>query len=310
MEKIYDLVIVGGGPAGLTAALYASRSKLKVLVIEKEGIGSLLMAHKVDNYPGYPDGLTGKELYEQMKKGALRFGTEFVTDTFLELNIYENPRVIKGINDSYKAKAVILAAGWPKNNAPKLKGEEEFVGKGVSYCATCDGFFTKDRVVALFGNGKEVAEESLFLTKYAKEVLVYTEEDSLNCDEELKEALLSKENVKLITNSKLLEIKGNDFVEKVSVDIGGEEVEVDTEYAFLYLGTKSNKELYTSFAKLDKDGYIITGEDMKCEVEGVYAAGDIRAKEVRQVTTATADGTIAGIEVIKYIMKKRKEENN
>ncbi len=166
----------------------------------------------------------------------------------------------------------------------------------------------KGRVVALFGNGKEVAEEALFLTKYAKEVLVYTEDDQLKCDEELKEALLSKENVKLTTDSKLLEVKGNDFVEKVKVLIGEKEVEVETEYAFLYLGTKTNQELYTSFAKLDKDGYIITGEDMKCEVEGVFAAGDIRAKEVRQVTTATADGTIAGIEAIRYIMKKRKEE--
>lgn len=309
MKKVYDLIVVGGGPAGLTAALYATRSRLKVLVIEKEGVGSLLKAHKIDNYPGFPEGLTGKELYQKMKAQAERFGAEFVTDTFLELDVYESPRVVKGMNDSYKGTSVILAAGWPKNNSEKLPGEQELTGKGVSYCATCDGFFTKDRIVTLFGNGKEVTEEALFLTKYAKEILVYTEDPQLHCDDELKEALLSNENVKVFYESKLKELNGSDYLTDVIIDIKGEETKVEAEYAFLYLGTKSNNELYTAFAKLDEEGYIITGDDMACMVEGIYAAGDIRSKEVRQVTTAVADGTIAGIEVIKYIMKKKKESN-
>lgn len=306
MEKVYDIIIVGGGPAGLTSAIYASRAKLNVLVLEKEGVGSLVQAHKIDNYPGFPEGIGGFELYEKMKKQAERFGTEFVFDTFLELDVSEYPRIVKGADSNYKGKSVILAAGWPKNNAKKLPGEKEMTGKGVSYCATCDGFFTKNRVVSVFGSGKELAEEALFLTKFAKEVLLYTSDAKLNCEEEVESMLRSKDNLKITFNSNLLEIKGSEFVESLLVEVEGEEKEINADYAFLYLGTKSNEELYAPFAKMDEEGYIITGEDMACTVEGIYAAGDIRAKARRQVTTAVADGTLAAMEAIAYVARKNK----
>lgn len=302
----YDVVIIGAGPAGLTSAIYIARANMKVLVIEKKDVGSLIKAHKVDNYPGFPEGISGIDLYKKMKEQAKRFSVEFAEDTFFELNIEDDIKEVKCINNIYKSKAVILAGGWPKNNSKKLPGEKEFVGKGVSYCATCDGFFTKNRVVSIFGEGNEVAEEALYLTKYAKEVKVYTSENELNCDRDLKEALESKENYNLTCNTKLLEIKGNDYVETIVLDKKGEKEEVAVDYAFLYLGTKSNEEIYMSFAKLDDEAYIITDEEMRCEVEGVYAAGDIRSKKIRQVTTATSDGTIAGMEVIKYLSKKNK----
>lgn len=310
MEKVYDIIIVGGGPAGLTSAIYASRAKMNVLVVEKEGVGSLVQAHKIDNYPGFPEGIAGFELYEKMKKQAERFGTEFVLDTFLELDVSENPRLVKCTDNNYKGKSVILAAGWPKNNAKKLPGEKEMIGKGVSYCATCDGFFTKNRVVSVFGSGKELAEEALFLTKFAKEVLVYTSDEKLNCDEELGTMLKSKENLKITFNSNLIEIKGSEYVESVVVEVEGEEKEVNVDYAFLYLGTKSNEELYAPFANLDEEGYIITGEDMACTVEGVYVAGDIRAKARRQVTTAVSDGTVAAMEAIAFVARKNKALDN
>ena len=307
MSKVYDLIVIGGGPAGATAALYAGRSNLNVLVIEKPEVGALVSAHKIDNYPGFPNGITGKELYETIQKQAQKFGAEFVEDTFLELDIYSHPRVVKASKGNYEGTGIIIATGWPKNNSKKIIGEKEFTGNGVSYCATCDGFFTKGRITSVFGNGYEAVEEALFLTKHAKEINVFCDKDDLEVEAELKEQLLSNENVKLFTNAKLLEVLGNQYVEKVKVDIAGEIKEMESDFAFLYLGTKSNSELYQGFAKLNDEGYIITDENMACEVEGVWAAGDIRERTVRQVTTAVADGTLAGIEAIKYVMKKKRE---
>lgn len=307
MSKVYDLIVIGGGPAGATAALYAGRSNLNVLVIEKPEVGALISAHKIDNYPGFPNGITGKELYETIQKQAQKFGAEFVEDTFLELDIYSHPRVVKASKGNYEGTGIIIATGWPKNNSKKIIGEKEFTGNGVSYCATCDGFFTKGRITSVFGNGHEAVEEALFLTKHAKEINVFCDKDDLEVEAELKEQLLSNENVKLFTNAKLLEVLGNQYVEKVKVDIAGEIKEMESDFAFLYLGTKSNNELYQGFAKLNDEGYIITDENMACEVEGVWAAGDIRERTVRQVTTAVADGTLAGIEAIKYVMKKKRE---
>lgn len=307
MSKVYDLIVIGGGPAGATAALYAGRSNLNVLVIEKPEVGALISAHKIDNYPGFPNGITGKELYETIQKQAQKFGAEFVEDTFLELDIYSHPRVVKASKGNYEGIGIIIATGWPKNNSKKIIGEKEFTGNGVSYCATCDGFFTKGRITSVFGNGHEAVEEALFLTKHAKEINVFCDKDDLEVEAELKEQLLSNENVKLFTNAKLVEVLGNQYVEKVKVDIAGEIKEMESDFAFLYLGTKSNNELYQGFAKLNDEGYIITDENMACEVEGVWAAGDIRERTVRQVTTAVSDGTLAGIEAIKYVMKKKRE---
>lgn len=307
MSKVYDLIVIGGGPAGATAALYAGRSNLNVLVIEKPEVGALVSAHKIDNYPGFPNGITGKELYETIQKQAQKFGAEFVEDTFLELDIYSHPRVVKASKGNYEGTGIIIATGWPKNNSKKIIGEKEFTGNGVSYCATCDGFFTKGRITSVFGNGHEAVEEALFLTKHAKVINVFCDKDDLEVEAELKEQLLSNENVKLFTNAKLVEVLGNQYVEKVKVDIAGEIKEMESDFAFLYLGTKSNNELYQGFAKLNDEGYIITDENMACEVEGVWAAGDIRERTVRQVTTAVADGTLAGIEAIKYVMKKKRE---
>ena len=307
MSKVYDLIVIGGGPAGATAALYAGRSNLNVLVIEKPEVGALISAHKIDNYPGFPNGITGKELYETIQKQAQKFGAEFVEDTFLELDIYSHPRVVKASKGNYEGIGIIIATGWPKNNSKKIIGEKEFTGNGVSYCATCDGFFTKGRITSVFGNGHEAVEEALFLTKHAKQINVFCDKDDLEVEAELKEQLLSNENVKLFTNAKLVEVLGNQYVEKVKVDIAGEIKEMESDFAFLYLGTKSNNELYQGFAKLNDEGYIITDENMACEVEGVWAAGDIRERTVRQVTTAVADGTLAGIEAIKYVMKKKRE---
>lgn len=304
MEKIYDVIIVGGGPAGLTAGLYTGRAKLSTLVIEKEGLGSLYMAHKIDNYPGFPEGLTGPELNKLMKEQAKKFGAEFVEGTLLGFDPYEETKIVKTDAGNFKGKNIIVATGTGKSFVKKIKGEQELLGKGVSYCATCDGAFTKFMTVSLIGQGEELAEEALFLTKFSKHIRVMVTEDEFKCSKESYEALISSEKVEIITGVKLLEIKGKEYVEELVVEEKGETKTYKSDFAFLYLGTKNNTEMYGEFAKLDKEGYIITGADMKMNVEGMYAAGDIRSGVVRQVTVATAEGTVAALEVIKRVLKK------
>lgn len=304
MEKIYDVIIIGGGPAGLTAGLYTGRSRLSTLVIEKEGKGSLYMAHQVDNYPGFPEGITGAELNRRMREQTERFGVEFVEGTLLGFDPYEAIKVVKTDAGNFKGKNIIVATGTGKSFVKKIKGEQEFLGKGVSYCATCDGAFTKFMTVSLIGQGEELAEEALFLTKFSKHIRVMVTEDEFKCSKESYEALTSSEKVEIITGVKLLEIKGKDYVEELVVEEKGEEKVYKSDFAFLYLGTKNNTEMYGEFAKLDKEGYIVTGADMKMNVEGMYAAGDIRSGVIKQVTVATAEGTIAALEVIKRVLKK------
>lgn len=307
MEKIYDLVIIGGGPAGLTSAIYTGRSNLSVLVIEKENVGSLYMAHHVDNYPGFPVGISGKGLQLEMKKQAAKFNVEFYNATFLGIDIYSTPKIVKTDKNNIKAKSIIIASGTGKFGGKKIQGEKEFLGKGVSYCATCDGAFTRNMTVSLFGQGDEVAEEALFLTKYSKEILVFTKDDELMCQPELLDTLKSNEKVKIITNAEIQQLKGSEYLDFAVVKVGEEIKEYPVQYAFLYLGTKNLAELYGEVASLDEEGYIITDESMKTKVEGIFAAGDVRSKKVRQVTTAVNDGTIAGMEVIKYILMNKKK---
>ncbi|MGL4357142.1 NAD(P)/FAD-dependent oxidoreductase [Cetobacterium sp.] len=305
-NKIYDVVIIGAGPAGLTSALYAGRSNLSVLVIEKPTVGSLLMAHKIENYPGIQGSPTGKDIYNLMKEQTLKFNVEFVDATFLGFDLLGENKIVKTDKDNFAAKTIIIASGWAKNGAKKLPGEEQYLGKGVSYCATCDGAFTRNMSVSLFGKGKEIAEEALFLTKYSKEIHMFLTEDSDESeDKSLMETLKANEKIKMYYSSKLLEIKGEEFVEEVIAEVAGEKINCKTQFAFLYLGTKSLKELYGEIAPLDESGYLITDEAMHTSIEGIFAAGDVRSKMIRQVTTATSDGTIAALEAIKFVLKKQ-----
>lgn len=307
MKKVYDLVVVGGGPAGLTSAIYAGRSNLSVLVIEKEGIGSLAMAHSIENYPGFPDEVSGKEILSQMKKQAEKFGVEFLDGTFLGIDIYSDPKIVKTDKENFEARTIVLALGVGKNAGKKLPGEKEFLGAGVSYCATCDGAFTRNMTVSLFGQGEEVAEEALFLTRFSKEINIFIKDSEFKCSEESLKLLQENEKVKIYLNAEVKELKGNEYLENAVVTIDGEEKEFPTQYAFLYLGTKNLTELIGEFVTLDKTGFAETDDTMKTKVDGIFVAGDMVAKKVRQVTTAVNDGTIAGMEVIKYILKNKKK---
>lgn len=304
MQELYDLIVVGGGPAGLTAALYAGRSKIKTLVVEKQGIGSLYMSHKIDNYPGFPEGITGKELNTRMRDHAKKFGVEFAEANLLGFDFYGEDKIVKTDSGNYKAKNVIIATGTGKNFSKKLPGEEEFLGRGVSYCATCDGAFTKGLVVSLIGKGEEVAEEALFLTKFSKSIQLFITDTELKCEDDTKKAILESEKITILPNIKLLEIKGNEFVEELVVEENDIKKTYKTDFAFLYLGTKNNIEMYGEIAKLDEEGYIITNDNLQMNFEGTYAVGDIRACKLKQITIAVADGTRAALEVIKRVLKR------
>ena len=307
MEKIYDVVIVGAGPAGLTAGIYAGRGNLSTLILEKEGIGSMIMSHQIDNYPGFHIGASGKEIYDSMKKQALDFSCEIKSATVLGFDPYDEIKIVKTDAGNFKTKYIIIATGLGKIGTKKVKGENKFLGSGVSYCATCDGAFTKDKVVSLVGKGDEIIEEALFLTRYAKEVNIFLTSDDLDCNEELKEAILSKENVKITKKVKLLEIKGEEFVTELNLEIADNTETISTDFVFLYLGTKNNIELYGEFVNLSEAGYIITDETMKTRTDKMYAIGDIREKDVRQIATATNDGVIATTFILKEILKSKKK---
>ncbi len=309
LNKIYDVVIVGAGPAGLTAGLYAGRGNLKTLILEKEGIGTMLMTHRIDNYPGMKSGVTGKEIYDFMKAQALEFGCEIKNATVLGFDPYDEIKIVKTDNGNFKTRYIIIATGLGKIGAKKLKGEKEFLGMGVSYCATCDGAFTRAKVSSLVGKGDEIIEEALFLTRFSGKVNIFLTTDELDCNDTLKAAILEKENVEIFTKVKLLEIKGNEeTVKELHLEVDGKEQTVKTDFVFLYLGTKTNLELFGEFTEISKGGFIVTDESMETRTSKMYAIGDIRDKNVRQITTATSDGTIAITMILKDILKAKKNK--
>lgn len=300
-NTLYDIIIIGGGPAGLTCGLYAGRSNLKTLIIEKKDEGSLLKAHLIDNYPGFPKGIKGTDLYNLMKEHTIKYNVEFQEATVLNFYFADAMKIVKTSIGNFQSKFIVVASG-NGIGTKKIKGEKEFTGNGVSYCATCDGAFTKNMNVVLFGQGEELAEEALFLTKFAKEITIFVPDDKLLCHEKTRGAIQSN-NIKIIINAEIKEIIGKEYAEKVRVEINENGKKLDKEYpadfVFLYLGTKSNRELYGEHFKLDEKGFIITEKSMKTNLHGVYAIGDIRSKEVRQVTTAVNDGTIAALSILK-----------
>lgn len=309
MENIYDVIIIGGGPAGLAAGLYAARGKMSTLILEKEKAGGQIVnTAEVANYPGSMENATGPVLIDRMVEQCKEFGAEFLKDTINEIKVDESIKVLVGEKETYKAKSIIIASGAN----PRLigvPGEKELTGKGVSYCATCDADFFTDLEVFVVGGGDSAVEEAIFLTKFARKVTIVHRRDELRAAKSIQEKAFNNPKIDFIWDSTVEEIKGDGIVE--SVVFKNVKTGETTEYTadeddgtfgiFVFVGYIPATEIYKDIINMDETGYIITDDNMKTNIPGVFAAGDCRVKSLRQVITAAADGAIAAIQSEKYI---------
>jgi len=300
----YDVIIIGGGPAGLSAGLYTARANLSSLLIDKGPLGGQLSWVKhIDNYPGFPDGISGPELTELMKEQASKHGLKIEQGSVIDLGIDEaGLKEVKTDRSNYLAKTLIVTTGLARKRE-SVDGEEKFQGVGVSYCATCDGPFFKDKSVAIVGGGDEALEEAIFLTKYANQVTIIHADNALSAKEELRNIAREKDNVSFMLNSKVTKIAGSDKVELLeAMDLNtGETISVPVEGVFLYIGTRAARDFLSQILEMDQKGYIVTDQEMKTSMDGIFAAGDVRYKRVRQIATAVGDAVTAATSVRKYI---------
>ncbi|MGB7290733.1 MAG: thioredoxin-disulfide reductase [Thermodesulfobacteriota bacterium] len=299
----YDVIIIGAGPAGLTAGLYTGRARLKTLIIDKflPG-GTLLKTEKIEDYPGFEE-ITGQELAERMEKQTRKFGVEIITETVYEIVTEGDTKIVRtDEGNEHKAGAVIVAAGgWPRKLY--VPGEDELSGKGVSYCALCDGPFFDNQDVAVVGGGNTAVEEGDFLTKFAKRVYVIHRKNEFTAQRISQEKVFNNPKTQILWNTVVTEIGGKEGVEYVLVknNVSGEEKRLNVTGIFIFIGFVPNN--VRAHAKHDKLGFFITNERMETSVSGIFAVGDIRAQPVRQITNAVGDGTIAAVMAEKYLEK-------
>lgn len=295
MKQIYDLVIIGGGPAGCTAALYAARAGLGAVLIEKLSAGGqMALTGDIDNYPGFEEGIDGFTLGFKMQQSAERFGAKTEWREVFAVDFSQKIKAIKTDSGEIFAKAVIIASGA----APKelgVKNERELMGKGVHYCAHCDGRFYKDKTVLVVGGGNSAAQDALYLSRLAKKVYLVHRRDTLRADKIYHEPLKNAENIEFLWDSTVSEFKGQERVEGVLVkDLkSGETREFLCDGAFVSIGRRPITHFLNGSIELDENGYIPANENTKTEIDGVFAAGDVRTKALRQIVTAVADGANA-----------------
>jgi thioredoxin reductase (NADPH) len=303
MAHIYDTIIIGGGPAGLSAGLYAGRSKMDTLLIEKGNFGGQTgTTDEIENYPGSIENCTGPALVERMRKQAEDYGTKFAKDDIVEIDFSGKTKIVRGKNETYEAKTVIIGTGANPRLAG-FKNEMEFRGKGVSYCATCDADFFTDLDVAVIGGGDSALTEALYLTRFAQNITIFHRRDQFRGAKSIQEKVFNNPKIKVIFDTIIEEANGEGIVEELVVKNvkTGEKSNFEVDGCFVFVGYLPVTELFKDKIKLDEAGYIITDEDMRSDVPGVFAAGDVRRKNLRQIVTATADGAIAATTAERYI---------
>lgn len=303
-ERIYDVIIIGGGPAGLTAGIYTSRDKLDTLLLEQELVGGTpTKTHFIENYPGFPEGISGIDLMERFKKQAKRFGVQF--REFEEVkNLSSKGKTIEVETNKGKliARTVIIASG----SVPKkigVPGEDRFFGRGVSYCATCDGPLFKGKDVAVIGCGNSGFQEGEMLLTHVNSIIFVTMLPYINASKILEERLRKHKNTRFFLNHQLISINGEDHVTSITVKNNetGKEEKIEVSGVFMYAGITPNTKFVEGVVDLDENGYIITDESMQTSVSGVFAAGDVRVKKYQQITSACSDGTFAALSAAEYI---------
>ena len=301
---VYDVIIIGGGPAGLSAAIYSSRARMSTLIIEKAGCGGLIaITDNLENYPGFDKGINGFELTSKMEQQARKSGAEIVYGEVVAIETDETLKKVILTDKTYITKTIIIASG---SSFKKLgvKGEEEFIGRGISFCATCDGPFFKNKEVAVIGGGNSALQEALFLTKFASKITLIHRRNEFRAAKILQERVAAEPKIKIILDTVVEEITGTQTIEKIKVrnvnSSAAEEIPVDG--VFIFIGwTPNTKFLMNNKIALDEKGYILTDEQMKTAIDGIYACGDVRKKSLRQVVTAVSDGATASVSAHQYI---------
>lgn len=302
-KQIYDMIIIGGGPAGYTAALYASRAGLKTLILEKLFTGGQMnLTSQIDNYPGFENGIDGFTLGEKMKNGAEKFGAETISAEVISTDLNTFPKLIQTSIGDFLGYTVVIAAGA----APKELGlpkEQELIGRGVSYCASCDGMFYKDKTVVVVGGGNTAAADALTLSRICKKVFLVHRRDTLRATKIYHEPLQAAENIEILWNSTVSGFLSEDRLTGVTIEnlLTKETYDLPCDGVFLSIGRKPAAEFVRDQLSLDHDGYILADESTKTELPGVYAAGDVRTKKFRQIITAAADGALAAHEAEEYL---------
>lgn len=304
MERIYDTIIIGSGPAGLTAGIYGKRAELDVLVVEKGAVsgGQIINTYEVENYPGMP-GISGYDLASQFRDHCDKLNVPFVEGEVVRVDLEGEIKKLWLNNESvYQGKTIIIAGG-AVNRKLRIEGEEEFMGKGVSYCATCDGAFFKGRQVAVAGGGDVAIEDAIFLARLCKKVYVIHRRDTFRAAKTLVSKLMELDNVEVLWDSVVERINGTDFVTEIQVhNLKSMETKaLAVDGIFVAVGTVPKSEIYGDKLKCDENGYIVAGEDCATNIPGVFAAGDIRTKHLKQIITAASDGANAITTVERYL---------
>lgn len=291
-EKIYDLLIIGGGPAGMTAAIYASRAGLDYAVIE-QGFpgGQVLNTEEVENYPGFTS-ISGMDLGAKFMEHATALGMEQIMEEVTDLEVGEEMKTVRTFSGEYRARKLLFCTGASPRRLG-VPGEEEFRGKGVSYCATCDGAFFRGQKTVIAGGGDTAVSDAVYLSKICEEVTLVHRRDSLRAADYLQKKLFAKENVNVLWNSQIREITGDNKVSSITVETGGSREQIPAKGVFIAVGITPNSALLKGKVDTDGGGYILTDEHMQTSIRGVYAAGDVRQKGLRQIITAAADAAIA-----------------